>query len=58
MDIRNFKAGQYQQQYEYKSFYPEPIDHTWEISDGQVQRLLSDADRALGELNAFEPPAA
>lgn len=53
MDIRDFKAGKYQQQYEYKSFSPEKINHAWETSDGHVQRLLSDADRALGELNAF-----
>ena len=53
MDIRDFKAGEYQQQYEYKSFLPARINHGWEISGGQVQRLLSEADRVLGELNAF-----
>lgn len=53
MDIRNFKSGRYQQQYEYKSFLPEKVNHAWEIADGEVQRLLSDADRVLGELNAF-----
>ncbi|HHI94603.1 MAG TPA: Fic family protein [Gammaproteobacteria bacterium] len=53
MDIRHYKAGQYQQQYEYKSFSPEKINRAWEIADGQIQQLLSDADRALGELNAF-----
>ena len=49
MDIRHYKAGQYQ----YKSFSPEKINHAWEVADGQIQQLLSDADRALGELNAF-----
>jgi Fic family protein len=53
MEIKHFRAGHYQQQYEYKSFEPEPINHPWEIADGEVQRLLSDADRALGALNAF-----
>lgn len=53
MDIKHFQAGHYKQQYEYKSFVPEPINHPWEIADGEVQRLLSDADRALGALNAF-----
>jgi len=53
MEIRSFKAGKYQQQYEYQSFLPEKVNHAWEISDGEMQRLLSDADRALGELNAF-----
>lgn len=53
MEIRGFKAGKYQQQYEYQSFLPAKVNHAWEISDSEVQRLLSDADRALGELNAF-----
>ncbi|HEB86011.1 MAG TPA: Fic family protein [Gammaproteobacteria bacterium] len=53
MNINDFQAGSYTQQYQYKSFSPESINHTWEISDGEIQRLLSDADRALGELNAF-----
>ena len=53
MDISEFKSGQYQQQYEYKSFLPKKVNHGWEIADGEVQRLLSDADRVLGELNAF-----
>ncbi|MBE9516151.1 MAG: Fic family protein [Proteobacteria bacterium] len=53
MNLSDYKAGQYKQQYEYKSFVPEPINHSWEIADGEIQRLLSEADRALGELNAF-----
>lgn len=53
MDLRNYKSGQYQQQFEYKSFSPEAINHEWEIADGEIQSLLSDADRALGQLNAF-----
>ncbi|HFE38742.1 MAG TPA: Fic family protein [Gammaproteobacteria bacterium] len=53
MDIKDYQAGVYCQQYQYQSFDPEPINHAWEISDGEVQRLLSDADRVLGELNAF-----
>lgn len=53
MNLQDYQAGQYRQQYEYKSFTPTPINHPWEISDGELQRLLSDADRALGELNAF-----
>ncbi len=53
MDIDDYKAGQYKQQYEYKSFEPMPINHAWVFSDGQIQNLLSEADRVLGELNAF-----
>ena len=53
MDINDYRAGSYKQQYEYKSFDPEVINHAWTFSDGEIQQLLSDADRALGELNAF-----
>ena len=50
MNLNDYKAGRYVQQYEYKSFSPQPISHAWEISDSEVQTLLSDADRVLGEL--------
>lgn len=53
MDLRDYQAGHYKQQYEYKSFSPEQINHAWTIADGEIQRLLSDSDRALGELNAY-----
>ncbi|PCH62039.1 MAG: cell filamentation protein Fic [Gammaproteobacteria bacterium] len=53
MNIFNFISGSYKQQYQYKSFLPEEINHAWEIADGEIQQLLSDADRALGALNAF-----
>lgn len=53
MDLRNYQSGQYKQQFEYKSFSPEAINHEWEIADGEIQSLLSDADHALGQLNAF-----
>ena len=53
MKLDDYQAGRYCQQYEYKSFSPEPINHPWVIADGGIQSLLSEADRALGELNAF-----
>jgi len=53
MNIDDFKAGIYKQQYEYKSFSPAVINHSWEITDTEIQQLLSDADRVLGELNAY-----
>jgi len=53
MNLKDYKSGEYKQQYEYKSFSPELINHEWEISDGEIQSLLSEADRALGQLNAF-----
>lgn len=53
MDINDYISGHYKQQYEYKSFSPELVDHAWTFSDGEIQHLLSEADRTLGELNAF-----
>ncbi|MDF1645055.1 MAG: Fic family protein [Pseudomonadales bacterium] len=53
MNINNYQSGAYKPQYEYQSFSPEPINHDWTFEDGEIQQLLSEADRALGELNAF-----
>jgi len=53
MDIANFRAGGYENRYEYQAFLPEPICHEWVIADPELSDLLGRADRALGELNAF-----
>lgn len=53
MELSAYQAGQLEAQLEYRSFLPEPINHGWTISDPQVLQLLGQADRALGELNAF-----
>jgi Fic family protein len=53
MDVKDFTAGTFEQQLEYKSFLPNLIHREWVISSPEVQSLLGQADRALGELNAF-----
>lgn len=53
MDIKDFRAGRYEDRYEYKAFLPEPVYHEWIIADPALTDLLGRADRALGELNAF-----
>lgn len=53
MEISAYQSGRFEPQLEYRSFLPEPINHDWTISDPQVLQLLGQADRALGELNAF-----
>lgn len=53
MELQDYQAGAYEQQFKYKSFLPTPIHHEWVISDPEIQQLLGEADRALGELNAF-----
>lgn len=53
MDMKDFSAGVYKQQYKYKSFTPNLINIDWQISDRFLVNLLSEADIKLGELNAF-----
>ncbi|MCK9492327.1 MAG: Fic family protein [Sulfurimonas sp.] len=53
MNLKDFKAGALQQEYKYKSFLPEMINHTFTWNDPQINTMLEDATRALGELNAF-----
>lgn len=53
MNIVDFRAGRYENRYEYQAFLPEPICHEWVIADPELSDLLGRADRALGELNAF-----
>jgi Fic family protein len=52
-NISSFVSGTQQTQYQYKSFRPEPIYYDWLVDVPELQALLSDADRALGMLNAF-----
>ncbi len=53
MDIKEFKAGKYVKQIEYSSFLPVKISKEWVVSSPKINLLLSDANRLLGELNAF-----
>lgn len=53
MDIKDFVAGKFIDQLEYKSFSPEKINKQWIISNPEVNSLLSEANRLIGELNAF-----
>ncbi len=53
MDIGKFKPGSLKKQHGYSSFSPEMVNHDWLINDAKINNLLSQADRKLGELNAF-----
>jgi Fic family protein len=53
MNLKNFKAGVYRQQFQFKSFLPAPINHLWIWDDPKINTLLEQATKALGELNAF-----
>jgi cell filamentation protein, protein adenylyltransferase len=53
MKISEYISGKHEQQYEYKSFLPERINHAWHVDEPELVTLLDDANRLLGELNAF-----
>jgi Fic family protein len=53
MDLTKFKSGKNIKQIEYSSFSPEKINHSWIISSPEVNKLLAESNRLIGELNAF-----
>src|SRR5712672_1186175 len=53
MNLKDFKSGTYQPQFQYKSFMPARVNHVWIWDDPKINTLLEDATRALGEFNAF-----
>lgn len=53
MKNAKFVAGKYTQQFQYKSFTPSLINRPFRWSDPQIDVLLEDATRLLGELNAY-----
>jgi len=53
MNIKEFIAGKHIKQVEYSSFLPVKVSKEWIISSPKINHLLSEANRLLGELNAF-----
>ena len=53
MDMKDFVAGSYKQQYKYKSFSPSKINHSYVWSDASINTLLEEANILLGQLNAY-----
>jgi len=50
---KDFLSGVFVNQGYYKAFLPSEINREWELSDMQVLRLLSQADRHLGRLDMY-----
>jgi len=51
--MENFIAGQFVQQYQYKSFQPNLINLQWNWESADINIRLEQASRAVAELNAF-----
>ena len=53
MDLKQFKSGTYLQKYQYRSFIPSLVNHTWVWSDPKINTLMEEATHKLGALDAF-----
>lgn len=51
--LENFKAGELKKEYQYSCFKPNPINIEWSYSDSGINILLENANKVLGEINAF-----
>lgn len=53
VQINQFIAGEMVQQYQYRSFSPKRVNRQWLILDADLQTIVAEASRCIGELNAF-----
>lgn len=53
MKLEEFIAGSFTKEYEYKAFLPNKINHGWTWENSEINILLDEANRKLGEINAF-----
>ncbi len=51
--MEEFIAGNFRQQYQYKSFQPVPVNLQWHWDTPAINTKLEQASRALAELNAY-----
>jgi Fic family protein len=51
--MHSFRSGNWVQQYQYKSFSPAKLNRTWVFDDPDILIALDEANRLLGELNAY-----
>ena len=51
--LEEFVSGTYTDEYQYKAFLPSQINDYWNWQDSEINILLEEANRKLGEINAF-----
>ena len=53
MKLEDYKAGKYIKMNDYKAFIPSKINYNWGWDDTKLDKLLAEANRQIGELNAY-----
>lgn len=53
MKLEEYKSGEYIKMNDYKAFIPNKINYNWGWDDTKLDKLLSEANRQIGELNAY-----
>lgn len=51
--LEDYKSGQYIKINDYKAFLPSKINYNWGWDDTKLDKLLAEANRQIGELNAY-----
>lgn len=53
MKLEDYKSGEYEKMNDYKAFIPRKINYNWGWDDTKLDKLLAEANRQIGELNAY-----
>ena len=53
MKLEEYKSGEYVKVNDYKAFIPSKINFNWGWDDTKLDKLLAEANRQIGELNAY-----
>ncbi len=53
MKLEEYKSGEYIKMNDYNAFIPSKINHNWGWDDTKLDKLLAEANRQIGELNAY-----
>ena len=53
MKLEEYKSGEYVKMNDYKAFIPSKINYNWGWDDTKLDKLLAEANRQIGDLNAY-----